>query len=32
MDALSRKEKYKNYKKVLYIIFKKNPDGTILAN
>ena len=31
-DTLSRKEKYENHKKILYAIFKENPDGTILAN
>ena len=31
-DTLSRKEKYKNYKKVLYTILKENPDSTISAN
>ena len=32
MDILNRKEEYENYKKVLYAIFKENPDRIISAN
>ena len=31
-DILSQREKYKNHKKVLYIILKENADGIILVN
>ena len=32
IDTLSQKEKYKNYKKVLYTILKENADSIISAN